>query len=90
MLEAKNSDFLNEADDLKEAEKEKKKQKPQFGKVISDLALTIQSKYIDNENYWAQISQQHPNEVNFQKVLRQLASDLISDARSSTFNFATS
>lgn len=33
-----------------------KKQKIKYGKVISELALIIQSKYIDNENYWASIS----------------------------------
>ena len=90
MLEAKTTDLQKEADDVKESEKEKKKQRTKFGQVISELALTIQSKYIDNESYWAMISAQHPNEVNFQNVLHQLATDLISDAQSQNFNFATS
>jgi hypothetical protein len=52
LLENKNTDLKKEADSIQELENEKKKQKIQFGVVISELALTIQTKYIDNESYW--------------------------------------
>ena len=90
MLESKSSELSKESEISQEQENVQKNQKIQFGAIINELALTIQIKYVDNENYWTQISQQHPEEANLQKVLRQLSADIITDAKASSFTFATS
>lgn len=53
MLDAKSNELKNESEPNEEIAKEKAAQRIQYGTVISELAHTIQVKYIDNESYWA-------------------------------------